>query len=297
MSVLERIPELACTRCKGPLEERDRQLDCRACGQVYEVHSGIPNMLTGDLRAFAEEISVQDRVAGEYVSKRYRDPNARAYHESWTDRMIAEVRPHGRVLDNGCGVGSLFGKIPNEGVVGIDISSEMLHVAAVRSDQLVLGNSQDLPFGDRTFDIAFCRSLLHHLLRPEMALREMFRVLRPGGRLALIDTNTSILSALPRWVANRGDHFSSHHANLTRRRLEALLTPYFHIERVSYFGYLAYPLLGFPDLCSAFRYFPLKRFSARALTAFDDVLSRTPILRTQSWGIRMTALRREHAAP
>ena len=292
MRILERIPELACTQCKGELCEFELILECRRCGQRYAVRDGIPNMLGKDVAAFAEEIAVQDRVAQEYVSKRYRDPYARAYHEGWTDQMLARVRPRGRMLDNGCGVGSLFNKVSTDRVVGLDISSAMLRQAAVSSDQLVLGNSQDLPFGDGMFDVVLCRSLLHHLPQPALAIREMSRVLREAGEICLIDTNTSLLSALPRRLAYRGEHFSSDHQNLNRRVLEETLTPYFEVTEVFHFGYLAYPLLGFPDLVGAFRHVPFKRFVARALMSVDAVISRLPVLRTQSWAILMKGVRR-----
>ena len=173
----------------------------------------------------------------------------------------------------------------------------MLRHAAEFSDQLVLGNSQDLPFRDNVFDVVFCRSLLHHLPQPGVAVKEMFRVLRPSGKLGLVDTNASLLSALPRWLAYRGERFSAHHANLNRCVLEDFLTPCFRVEEVFYFGYLAYPLLGFPDLCSVFKYFPFKPFAARALMSIDNIISRVPFIKTQSWAILIKAVRHEQIAP
>ena len=170
MSILERIPELACTVCRGDLIETDGGLDCRACAAHYDVCDGIPRMLRDHLIGLAEEIAVEDRVAVDYEAKRYQDRYAFKYHGWWTDQMLSAVRTDGRILDNGCGIGLLYDKLPPRRVVGLDISSEMLRCAAARSDQLILGNSQELPLKDNSFDVAFCRSLLHHLPRPELAI-------------------------------------------------------------------------------------------------------------------------------
>jgi ubiquinone/menaquinone biosynthesis C-methylase UbiE len=206
--------------------------------------------------------------------------------------MLAGIPTDGRILDNGCGVGLLHERIPRRRIVGLDISAEMLRRAADHYDQLILGNSQELPFRSGSFDVAFCRSLLHHLPEPERAVDEMRRVLCPGGRLVVADTNTSLLSALPRRLAYRGERFSDEHQNLSRRRLETLLRPRFTVDDVQYFGYVAYPLIGFPDLVRAFRYFVPKPFWSAALMSVDRLLANVPFVRTQSWGIIVKATRR-----
>ena len=258
---------------------------CMECGTDFEVRGGVPHMLSGDMKAFAEEIAVQDRVAGEYELKRYKDPYAKRYHDWWTDQMLSRVRTDGRILDNGCGTGLLLDKVAADRVVELDISSEMLKLASRGSDQLILGNSQELPLKGGSFDVVFCRSLLHHLPEPERAIREMDRVLRPGGEAVFVDTNSSLISTLPRIVANRGEHFSEEHKNLNRRMIEALMKPYFDVDDVMYFGYAAYPLLGFPDILPLFKFVPFKRVAEPMLMLIDGILSKLPLVRTQSWGI------------
>jgi ubiquinone/menaquinone biosynthesis C-methylase UbiE len=165
----------------------------------------------------------------------------------------------------------------------------MLRIANKITDQLVLGNSQQLPFEDKSFDLVFCRSLLHHLPDPEIAIKEIVRVLKLNGEIVLVDTNESLLSFLPRKIANKGEHFSENHRNLNRKKLEKLLKPYFKIDSVKYFGYVAYPLLGFPDLISVFKYFPFKRILYFILMGIDNVLGFLPIIRRQSWAILIKA--------
>jgi ubiquinone/menaquinone biosynthesis C-methylase UbiE len=197
------------------------------------------------------------------------------------------------MLDNGCGTGLLFDKIKPGQAVGLDISGEMLRYAAKHSDQLILGNSQKLPLKDNSFDVVFCRSLLHHLPEPELAISEISRVLRPQGEAVFADTNSSLLSYLPRLIAGRGKHFSEEHKNLTRREIEQLLKPYFKIQEVMYFGYIAYPLLGFPDILKLFKFIPFKSTAEPALMSIDNFISKIPVIRTQSWGIFIKAVKRD----
>lgn len=288
MSIVDRIPEIACPECKSELKENDN-LQCLRCGKVYKIHDGVPHMLGDDMKSLAEEIAVQDRVACEYEQKRYQYPYARRYHNWWTNQMLSGIRTDGRILDNGCGTGLLFDKFAPGQVVGLDISSEMLKYAAKHCDQLILGNSQKLPLKDGSFDVVFCRSLLHHLPQPELAVKEISRVLRPGGQAVFADTNSSLLSYLPRMIANRGEHFSQEHKNLNRRIMQRLLEPHFKVREVRYFGYIAYPLLGFPDILKLFKYVPFKSIAEPVLMSLDNFLSRIPLLRTQSWGILVKA--------
>ncbi|MCJ7691884.1 MAG: methyltransferase domain-containing protein [Sedimentisphaerales bacterium] len=288
VNILERIPELACCQCKGELEIGDK-LECPNCGISYEIHDGIGFLISEETLKLARDIEVQDRVAIEYENKRYQGQYSRRYHDWWTGRMLSRVNTDGRILDNGCGIGLLFERLDPCRVVGLDLSIEMLRRASKYSDQLVLGSSEQLPFKDDSFDMVFCRSLIHHLPNPCEAVREMHRVLKPGGEVVLVETNSSLISTIPRIIANRGEHFSEEHKNLSKKLLFELFGPYFKVDEVSYFGYIAYPLIGFPDIINAFRFFPFKSVSYSLLMGIDTVLSHIPLIRTQSWAILMKA--------
>lgn len=102
-----------------------------------------------------------------------------------------------RVLDVGCGTGVFAERIraalPNSTVWGIDLVARMLTRGADRWNRLrsqvapIQGDSERLPFLDGTFDAITCANSFHHYPHQERAIAEMFRVLRPGGRLILID--------------------------------------------------------------------------------------------------------------
>lgn len=110
---------------------------------------------------------------------------------------LARVRPGHRVLDVGCGTGYLTRVIspvvgPEGRVTGVDPSEPMLRYARRRSPgncTYVQGVGQALPFPDAAFDVVVSSLALHHVSAEERgtAVAEMFRVLRPGGRLVLAE--------------------------------------------------------------------------------------------------------------
>jgi ubiquinone/menaquinone biosynthesis C-methylase UbiE len=99
------------------------------------------------------------------------------------------------VLDVGCGtcaMGLLFAEMGHR-VTGIDLSGEMLAKAQRKADEsglfidLRTGDAEHLPFEDGSFDVIVTRHLLWTLPNPEIALKEWFRVLTPGGMSLVID--------------------------------------------------------------------------------------------------------------
>lgn len=90
-----------------------------------------------------------------------------------------------RVLDIGCGEGTLTRKIVERGatVLGIDNSSEMVAAAREKGVDAVLLPAADMEFCAE-FDAAFSNATLHWVLEKEQAARAIFRALKPGGRFA-----------------------------------------------------------------------------------------------------------------
>jgi ubiquinone/menaquinone biosynthesis C-methylase UbiE len=111
--------------------------------------------------------------------------------------LLEALRPgDGRILDVGCGTGIFAARVlerPGTEVWGLDLSAGMLRQAQTRCCtsqghlHLVQGDSERLPFADGTFDAVTCTHSFHHYPRQGRVLTEMHRVLRPGGRLLLID--------------------------------------------------------------------------------------------------------------
>jgi SAM-dependent methyltransferase len=104
---------------------------------------------------------------------------------------IAACRPR-RVLEVGGGHGWLSARIRDElgcEVVLVDQSERMVELASARGLDARLGDVRDLPFADGAFDTAVAAWMLYHVDDVHLALRELARVLQPGGRL-VANTNS-----------------------------------------------------------------------------------------------------------
>jgi demethylmenaquinone methyltransferase/2-methoxy-6-polyprenyl-1,4-benzoquinol methylase len=103
----------------------------------------------------------------------------------------AVVRPGDRVLDACCGTGelALAARAAGGEVTGLDFSERMLDRARLKSAAVewVRGDLLALPFADGSFDAATIGFGIRNLEDPERGLRELRRVLRPGGRLGVLE--------------------------------------------------------------------------------------------------------------
>ena len=112
-------------------------------------------------------------------------------------RLLGPLLGTELALDSGCGTGALaFALAPQVGkVIGADTNVEYLEAGrelAPENVELVEGDATALPFEYGRFDIAGCLRLLHHVRRPELAVSELARVTRPGGRILIADQLGSI---------------------------------------------------------------------------------------------------------
>jgi len=105
-----------------------------------------------------------------------------------------------RVLDVACGTGDLTRAFADAGparVVGLDFTREMLDVAEMKQKRdptshgdritYIEGDAQQLPFADAAFDIVSIAFGIRNVADPAKAIAEFFRVLRPGGRLVILE--------------------------------------------------------------------------------------------------------------
>ena len=116
----------------------------------------------------------------------------------WADRLLetGKVQEGDRVLDVACGTGIVarhaVSRVRERGsVVGVDINAEMLAVAEETAAGLQppvewrQGDATNLPFADETFDVVCCQQAIQFFDNPVTAIREIRRVLVPGGRVAV----------------------------------------------------------------------------------------------------------------
>jgi arsenite methyltransferase len=125
----------------------------------------------------------------------------------WRDRVLDNARlgPDDVVLDAGCGDGLIaFGALERGAarVIFSDVSADLLDVCREIADgdprcEFVLGSVDDLPLPDESVDVGTTRSVLIYLEDKLRALRELHRVLRPGGRLSIFEPINSFAYPQP----------------------------------------------------------------------------------------------------
>ncbi|MBQ3842524.1 MAG: class I SAM-dependent methyltransferase [Ruminiclostridium sp.] len=118
-----------------------------------------------------------------------------------------EKEPFTDLLDCGCGPAPmltlLHEKYPEKHYIGIDLTPEMIEVAKSKNMEgveLVVGDCENLPFADQSFDVVICCQSFHHYPNVQNFFNSLYRVLRPGGRLILRDMTAK--TALGRWFFN-----------------------------------------------------------------------------------------------
>jgi ubiquinone/menaquinone biosynthesis C-methylase UbiE len=118
----------------------------------------------------------------------------------WHRTVAQALRPQiesMRILDVGCGTGSLLVDLALSGATSLagvdlapkilDVAREKLSAAHAKADLRSADVEDPLPWPAGSFDVATLTGTLHHFYRPHDALREVYRILRPGGRLLVVD--------------------------------------------------------------------------------------------------------------
>ena len=152
-----------------------------------------------DSEQFATQVrGMFDRIAGVYDVMN--SAMTAGLHHQWRERAVdrAEVGPGSDALDVCCGTGDLALALrrrigPDGRVVGCDFSEPMLDLARRKSGEEKLpvefgwADALELPYGDRSFDAVTVGFGARNLADLERGLSEMARVLRPGGRLVILE--------------------------------------------------------------------------------------------------------------
>jgi ubiquinone/menaquinone biosynthesis C-methylase UbiE len=139
-----------------------------------------------------------------YIFGQCADAAARLFGIRTAEEQAAFVMPHLQpgmsLLDCGCGPGTITAGLakfvaPGE-VVAFDIAEEQIHIARKHTEEMGITNVEfrvadifDIPFPDGTFDAAYVNAVLEHLNEPVSALREIRRVLKPGGMVGVRDVD------------------------------------------------------------------------------------------------------------
>jgi demethylmenaquinone methyltransferase/2-methoxy-6-polyprenyl-1,4-benzoquinol methylase len=163
--------------------------------------------MTGQGTASAESAGARRGVLPETQVRAMFDRIARVYdlmnsvmtvgmHHRWRERAadLAAVGAGDRALDVATGTGDLALAMRRRGaeVVGLDFSERMLELARQKAPdcRFVAGNALELPFEDGEFDAATVGFGARNFSDPRRGLREMARVVRPGGRVVVLEITT-----------------------------------------------------------------------------------------------------------
>ncbi len=177
----------------------------------------------------------ENAAAGETGSRAYFEAleQSRVDYAPWMGAQLGYAETAGLdVLDVGCGQGIDLVRYARAGarVTGIDLTprhAELAreHLAAHGLEgTVVLGDAEQLPFADASFDRVSSNGVLHHTPNIEAALREIRRVLRPGGEARIIVYNRS---SLHYWLAQVGYWGLWKRKLFTEGSMEAVLS---HVE-------------------------------------------------------------------
>ncbi|HXW98856.1 MAG TPA: methyltransferase domain-containing protein [Methanomicrobiales archaeon] len=140
-----------------------------------------------------------NRVARVY-DLRYDTACGREYHRHICAHMLDWLPPGRLLLDLGCGTGLFMRRYGELGgtAVGLDISRGMVEAAREQGGwfEYLEGTAEVLPFRDRSFDAVSCMLAFSYLEHPERMLGEAYRVLRPGGCLAVSTLSRNVITSL-----------------------------------------------------------------------------------------------------
>ncbi|MGA8087584.1 MAG: metalloregulator ArsR/SmtB family transcription factor [Terracidiphilus sp.] len=181
---------------------------------LYRLTTGNGNDVLADLLTRAErEIpeAVHDRATARRVVKKRQD-KMRAFFDSVAGRLgkdyvpgkswkslaeaLLRLMPPMVIADLGAGDGSFSLLLAQNAakVIAVDSSAKMIEFAReqarrhhVKNIDYRLGDMEELPIEDEAIDLVFFSQSLHHALHPQHAIAEAARILRPGGRIAILD--------------------------------------------------------------------------------------------------------------
>ena len=184
------VPSYVCPDCKGPLEG----FHCSRCRVEFSRIDGVPRLLSRDPKFEGAETIAEayDSIYEEQSSvweNQGRTPEFIHYFSSLLDRFHSK-----RSLEIGCGEGFLLASRKNGEKFAVDLSIEAVRKARARAEaDFSLALAERLPFPAEYFDLVTSVGVMEHFLDTEEALREIRRILKPGGRyVSLVHVHLTI---------------------------------------------------------------------------------------------------------
>ena len=205
------MDSLVCPSCLNPLELKDAlfedekkeiiegNLFCKSCKLNFVIKDGIPVFGISEENKYEIDSEMEAEIEWEITTEMNK-------HLKWAEdsaiigeRLIKKIKQivkddSKRVLDIGSGIGSYHSwQLVKHGfeVVATELCPEFLFSINYFTEDMfferVISDGYVLPFRNNSFDIVFCKELIHHLDNPTMFLNEIWRVLKPNGVIAIIE--------------------------------------------------------------------------------------------------------------
>lgn len=170
----------------------------------------------------------------EKFNRFYESDFGRRILEKEAGYVYEELKDCGEILDVGCGIGTFERELSDLNITGLDISEEMIEEARKRSDkQFVRGNAESLEFDDASFDAVFYVATLEFVTDYKTAVREAWRVTRPGGMMLVI-----MLNPESRYFQEQSQDEDSYFRKVLHRDLEEIreyISKFYEITKSEYF--------------------------------------------------------------
>jgi SAM-dependent methyltransferase len=228
---------LRCARCHGPLRRTDSGFACEAesCGASFPVRDGV--------LVVRDDPADDNKIAADFYNSplwpRFRFWEKFFWVCNGGERRSRDVilrhlprDPAIRLLDVAIGDGAYTSWLPSGwSVVGVDVSTAQLAACQRRNPgrdlRLILGEAEDLPFSDRSFNAVLSIGGFNHFNDPEKALQEMARVALPGAPVVVSDEMPDLTErmlghkigwpGLDRWIVSRLMHLGDDFTDLVER--------------------------------------------------------------------------------
>ena len=250
-----------CVGCGGPMADLEGGPACPDCGRAYE--AGADGVVVVEPNQTGNNAVIRDFYDGPLWPKfrfwEWFTFASMGGERRCRDKVLRHLpkRSGIRLLDVAIGDGVYLPWLPSDWeVVGIDVSTAQLDACRAKAGErdliLTLGEAEDLPYRDASFDAVLSIGGFNYFNDPEKSLREMVRVTRPGGVIVVSDEVPDLtdylighrfgigwLKRLERWTVSRlmhlGDGFTEiveRHRGLDVEAIGKAVDPGFKYERI-----------------------------------------------------------------
>ncbi len=183
---------LVCPTCHGTLIYTEANVSCQECGEDYPIREGVPVLIAADSPFYSRAETngaelLARRSSPVWLQRLMRTYPVRTYFElnppltMWIDhslfRHLNECTPQMKILNLGSGAG-LFDKY-----LGSHLNLINLDVLPTTKHLDTMADAHRLPFADESLDAIYSNAVLEHVQRPWLVAEEIYRVLRPGGKI------------------------------------------------------------------------------------------------------------------